>query len=221
MPDPALNVLATSSAQNSSSENSVLRFIDDAALSTDKKITALDRERAKVQVLSRQLDKSLEEKKRLQGELQRTQSQLENQFKQTLHAQKQLQAIHQSYQEQQALGAEQKDKDIEDLINELKQTQADLAKEMSSSKQREAKLQKSVQQCANLEKELIDLKHTKSEEHSNELAVKQLERQRDELLTVVKKQIKLMDILKQQSLHARAATILDITEKQFMQELSK
>jgi hypothetical protein len=51
--------------------------------------------------------------------------------------------------------------------------------------------------------------------------VKQLERQRDELLTVVKKQIKLMDILKQQSLHARAATILDITEKQFMQELSK
>lgn len=48
---------------------------------------------------------------------------------------------------------------------------------------------------------------------------KKLEKQRNELLTGFKKQIKLIDLLKRQIVHLEAAQMLKFTESEFMQAL--
>lgn len=198
----------------------MISSIDDIDFAGDTKTTALERERAKVIVLSRQLEKTLDEQKNLQNELNRTQQQLENQIKQTLHLRKQQQRQTKLEKEQSKLDVDPRDEEIKDLKQELKTTQADLAKEISSSKQREARLHRTVEQCSEYEKELHDLRQLKGQETGNSVLVKQLERQRDELLNVAKYQMKLMNILKQQALHAKAAAILEIIDKDVIKELS-
>ena len=54
-----------------------------------------------------------------------------------------------------------------------------------------------------------------------EKLIKNLEHQRTELLFVVKKQMKLIDIHKQQRAHIDAATLLDIAEKDFLKEIRR
>ena len=205
---------------NFSYKDRMISSIDDTVFAGDTKTTALEREKTKVIVLNRQLEKTLDEKKNLQNELRRTQQQLENQIKQTLHLRKQQQCQKKLEKEQSTHDVDPKDEEIKDLKEELKTTQADLAKEISSSKQREVRLLRAVEQCSEYEKELRELRQLKDQENGNSLLVKQLERQRDELLNVVKYQIKLMNILKQQALHAKAAAILEIVEKDVMKELS-
>lgn len=48
---------------------------------------------------------------------------------------------------------------------------------------------------------------------------KKLEKQRNDLLTGFKKQIKLIDLLKRQIVHLEAAQMLKFTEQEFMQAL--
>lgn len=49
--------------------------------------------------------------------------------------------------------------------------------------------------------------------------VKSLERQRGEVLTAFKKQMKLVDVLKKQKVHAEAAKLLEFTEEEFVKVL--
>jgi hypothetical protein len=193
--------------------------IDETVLA-DKKISALDKERAKSTVLTREVQRTHDENQRLQSELQRTRQQLENQMIQTLQLRKEQQRRATAWSEQLVLQVDANDSRVGELEQQLKLTQADLAKEIALAQQREIKLQKAVDQTAAYEKELHLMKQQKVRDDSNDLAVKRLERVRDELLTVVKKQMTLIDVLKQQVLHARAATQLDITEKEFVKELS-
>lgn len=193
--------------------------IDETVLA-DKKISALDKERAKSAVLTREVQRTHDENQRLQSELQRTRQQLENQMIQTLQLRKEQQRRATAWSEQLVLQVDANDSRVGELEQQLKLTQADLAKEIALAQQREIKLQKAVDQTAAYEKELHLMKQQKVRDDSNDLAVKRLERVRDELLTVVKKQMTLIDVLKQQVLHARAATQLDITEKEFVKELS-
>jgi hypothetical protein len=139
---------------------------------------------------------------------------------QTLQLRKEQQRRATAWSEQLVLQVDANDSRVGELEQQLKLTQADLAKEIALAQQREIKLQKAVDQTAAYEKELHLMKQQKVRDDSNDLAVKRLERVRDELLTVVKKQMTLIDVLKQQVLHARAATQLDITEKEFVKELS-
>lgn len=192
--------------------------IDETVLA-DKKISALDKERAKNAVLSREVSRAHDENQMLQHELQRTRQQLENQMMQTLQVRKEQRKAT-ALSEQRVLQVDTNDSRVGELKHQLKLTQADLAKEISLAQQRETKLQKAVDQNAEYEKELHLMKQQKVRDDSNDLAVKRLERVRDELLTVVKKQMTLIDVLKQQALHARAVALLDITEKEFVKELT-
>lgn len=50
--------------------------------------------------------------------------------------------------------------------------------------------------------------------------VQELERERGDLVTVVRHQAKLIDLLKRQRLHVEAATLLDISETEFRRAIS-
>lgn len=49
--------------------------------------------------------------------------------------------------------------------------------------------------------------------------MKRLEKQKAELLSAFKKQLKLIDVLKRQRVHLEAAKMLSFTEKEFAQTL--
>ena len=209
----------TNTASSNECRGSVPCFYENAFV-CDAKISALDKERAKVEVLCRQLDKSNNDNKRLENELQKTQKQLENQMKQMLQFRKEQQRQNAAYHKQRVLEINSDDSRVEDLKIQLQTTQANLAREISSAQQRETKLQNVIEQNAKYEKELYQLRADQCKKEENALAVKQLERQRDELLNVVKHQMKLMDVLKKQVLHEKGRSVLNITERDFMNDLN-
>lgn len=65
-----------------------------------------------------------------------------------------------------------------------------------------------------------EVKDVAKSKHSQALAdVKRLERQKAELLTVLKKQARLIDVLRRQRAHLEAAQLLSFTEEAFMKTL--
>ena len=183
------------------------------------KTSLLDKERAKLQVVNRELERAKAENSKLKNELERTQRQVESQMQQTLLLRKQQQCHNNALIEQRALHINSKDKKVEDLETQLNKVRTELAQQIASATKREANLQMVVDQSARFEKEVQSLKQQQVVDQRNALAVKKLKSQRDDLLLIVKKQIKLIEILKQQTLHAKAATLLEITEKEFVKEL--
>ena len=173
--------------------------------------TPLQIEQAKVAALNRQLSRSLEERNKLQCMLQTTQTDLEKQMQETLR----LQKVHAKQSLKDAMGKQVVDPcndNVKELKAELASTQKELADEISLSKKREMRIRKLQDQCKAYKEQLDSLKVQQNgqdeggiNKQRSEKVIKNLGQQRDELLTVVKKQMKLIDILKKQRVHVEAA----------------
>ena len=92
---------------------------------------------------------------------------------------------------------------------------------------REIRLSRALEECdkfkAVLAKATADTKNTgtdaRRENDKLQKQVRTLERQRAELLTAFKKQVKLIDCLKKQKCHVEAAKLLSFTEEEFVKVL--
>ena len=56
--------------------------------------------------------------------------------------------------------------------------------------------------------------------NEKQVLIQNLQKQRSELFVVIKKQMKLIDILKQQRAHVEATALLNIKERDFLKEVS-
>ena len=204
---------------------SAINAITSTSSSPSINATPLQIEQAKVAALNRQLSHSLEEKNKLQCMLQTTQTDLERQMQETLR----LQKVHAKQCLKDAMEKQVVDPcndNVKELKAELVSTQKELADEIAVSKKRETRIRKLQDQCKAYKEQLESLKLQQNgqdeggiNKQGKEKVIKNLGQQRDELLAVVKKQMKLIDILKKQRVHIEAAALLYITEKDFMKEL--
>ena len=179
----------------------MVKFDDSVFTTASTTATPLQIERAKVAALTKQLSRSLDEKKQLQAILKRTQENLETSQNKTLQLQRaQIKSVKVASQKQQVSVGHRDE--VNNLKAELASTQKDLADEIEASKKRELRVQR-------LHEQLVASKHSKQEggvdNHEHDMKIKTLVKQRDELLLVVKKQMKLIEVLRQQRLHVESA----------------
>jgi hypothetical protein len=186
--------------------------IDDASLTNFFGVTPIDIEKAKVRALSRQLTRSQDENRQLQSMLKKAQIDLERQIQQTL----QLQKRHTKNRGEDAIEQPVSSpcNEVQKLKADLASTNKDLAEELETTKKREAKMLR-------LQEQLDSLKQQREQqeigdEKQSDIFIKNLKKQRSELLIVMKKQTKLIEILKQQRAHVEAAALLNILEKDLM-----
>jgi hypothetical protein len=111
----------------------------------------------------------------------------------------------------------------EDVVRELKvelaSAQKNLADEIFMAKKREERMQTLKDQCTKFKEEFESLKQGECDNKKRGLILN-LQKQRSELLVVIKKQLKLIDILKQQRAHVEATALLNITERDFIKEVN-
>jgi len=184
-------------------------MIDDSVFTTTSTTaTPLLVERAKVKALTKQLSRSLEDKKQLQDILKRTEKNLEMSQHKTLQLQRtQIKSVKVANQRQQ-VSVNHKD-EVKELKAELSSTQKDLADEIEASKKRELRVQRLQEQLAASKQQSEQGDACNKHEHN--MKIKTLVKQRDELLLVVKRQIKLIEVLRQQRLHVEsAAKVLEV-----------
>ena len=187
--------------------------IDEATFNNYVDVTPIEIEKSKVHALNRQLSRSQDENRQLQSLLKQAQADLERQIQQTLQLQKR--------QTKMCIIRDAIDRPIPVLCEEVQKLKVDvasahkyLADELETAKNREAKL-------LQLQEQVISLKQQREQqeirdEKQSDMFIKNLMKQRNELLVVIKKQTNVIDILKQQRAHAEAAVLLDMAENDFL-----
>ncbi|XP_061450822.1 testis-expressed protein 9 isoform X2 [Rhineura floridana] len=125
---------------------------------------------------------------------------------------------------QKSEGLQQKASVVEKELDNLKRAQKQASASQSTM---EVRLNRALEEAEKYKMELNKLKqsnkdlvnqgHKKLEELKIEN--KRLEKQKGELMTGFKKQIKLIDILKRQKMHTESAKMLSFTEEEFMKAL--
>ena len=186
--------------------------IDEATFNNYVDVTPIEIEKSKVHALNRQLSRSQDENRQLQSLLKQAQADLERQIQQTLQLQK---------RQTKMCIRDAIDRPIPVLCEEVQKLKVDvasahkyLADELETAKNREAKLLQLQEQVISL-KQQREQKEIRDEKQSD-IFIKNLMKQRNELLVVIKKQTNVIDILKQQRAHAEAAVLLDMAENDFL-----
>jgi hypothetical protein len=186
--------------------------IDEATFNNYVDVTPIEIEKSKVHALNRQLSRSQDENRQLQSLLKQAQADLERQIQQTLQLQK---------RQTKMCIRDAIDRPIPVLCEEVQKLKVDvasahkyLADELETAKNREAKL-------LQLQEQVISLKQQREQqeirdEKQSDMFIKNLMKQRNELLVVIKKQTNVIDILKQQRARAEAAVLLDMAENDFL-----
>ena len=95
------------------------------------------------------------------------------------------------------------------------------------SKSKETHLKRALETITRLKNQISELQSTVHDDNAgertkldaSELRVKLLLRQRDDLISAFKKQMKLIDVLKRQKVHIEAARLLAFTEDEFVRTL--
>ena len=144
----------------------------------------------------------------MQDILKKTEKDLEISQKKTLQLQRaQIKNLKVADQKQQ-VPADDRD-EVKELKAELASTQEELADEIEASKKRELRVQSLQETLAALKKHQSEKEGNDNHEH--DMKIKTLVKQREELLLVVKRQIKLIEVLRQQRLHVEsAAEVLEV-----------
>ena len=181
------------------------------------KDTPLQIERARTSALTTQVERYKEDNQRLLSLLKKTQHDLERQTKETMALQRQIIAKQKARERQAMSDGRVEREETQNLKEELLTAQRDLTKQLSLSRQRELEHEKQLERMREQQK--------KSEKNDNtwkiiEQRANNLERCQSELLVLVKKQKKLIEILREQRNHERAAILLGITEKTFLKEVT-
>jgi chromosome segregation ATPase len=130
------------------------------------------------------------------------------------------------YQDSQ-LKNQQLEKTIVDLNKELTQLRNTQKKSDKDVTSREAKINKLIEEVERYKDQIKSLRSTEGEANDRSRKEmdriqqdnKKLERQKNELLTAFRKQLKLIDILKRQKAHLESARLLSFTEEEFMKTL--
>jgi len=209
-----LNALAVDNAFTMTEIPVALAGDEATALAVDASLLPIDLERVKVRTLQRRLARCQDEIRQLQSMLKQTQADLERQIQQTILIQKkQLIRTRITDLNEEPVVPVPCD-DIQALKDELALTQKNFKDELEMSKKREAKILHLQEQLDSLKQRRI---HEEiSEEKKNDVMIKNLKKQRSELFAVIHKQVKLIDVLRQQRSHVEAATLLSITENDFL-----
>lgn len=109
-------------------------------------------------------------------------------------------------------------------MENLKRAQKQAAATQSAT---EVRLNRALEEVEKYKVELNKLKQSNKDVVNQELKMiedlksenKKLQKQKGELITGFKKQLKLIDILKRQKMHIEAAKMLSFTEEEFMKAL--
>ena len=184
-----------------------------------KEDTPLQIEKAKVAALATQVQRYKQENQRILVLLQQSQNDVEMQTKKTITIRRQHTATEMNRERQAIARAKAEREEMQNLREELLTAQRELTKQLSLSKQREQEHEK---QWDRVKRQVEQQKNTNNDESwkSMERRTDNLEKCKSELLVLAKKQMKLIEILKEQRNHARSAVFLGISEKTFLKEVT-
>lgn len=201
-------------------EVSVESIIDATTINSVVDATPLEIEKAKVKALNRQLSRALDDKSKLRSMLEHAHSDLERQIQETLRLQKILaKAKTRDAMEKVVRTVSPNDDVVRELKVELASVQKNLADEIFMAKKKDERMQTLQDQCTKYKEEFESLKQGECD-NEKRVAFLNLQKQRSELLVVIKKQMKLIDILKQQRAHVEATALLNIAERDFIKEVN-
>ncbi len=197
------------------STNVIIAMIDavaigDAETTHSVDVTPIEIEKLKVQALSRQMSRSQDENRQLQSLLKQAQADLERQIQQRHKCLALRLCTRDTIEQPVSVPCDE----VKKLRAELTSTHKDLADEIETTYKRDARILLLQGQVDSL-KQQLEQKEIRDAKQSD-IFIKNSKKQRSELLVVIKKQTKLIDILKQQRAHAEAAVLWDTAEKDFM-----
>ncbi|XP_051484100.1 testis-expressed protein 9 isoform X2 [Apus apus] len=189
--------------------------------------------KAKSRVMEEELDRVVCECRKMDDENQKMKSQLKDTEQENARLQRTISVQHSQLEKYKMLsqaaskrseGLQQEVIALEKELETLKRAQKQASAGQGAT---EVRLNRALEEAEKYKVELNKLKQSNKDVANQELQIieelkaenKKLQKQKGELITGFKKQLKLIDILKRQKMHIEAAKMLSFTEEEFMKAL--